>query len=305
MPVPGLGLGASIGLAGVQSALGAITGGLSARRQYKYQAKLLDQQNKQQIEFWRMNNEYNTPVAQRARLEEAGLNPDLFYGGSGSVTPSQMPTAASGQAPRVDYGKPDLYGAFQMSMNMQMMNAQVEKMNYENQLLAERAKQAAMDTKLKGSQWLLNDIEAKYRPGYLNLRNRKVGEDVGLTFESRRLAEFNADAAPIRLRLEQQRVNNDTMRVQAQLEQLNLSRERLRADVRKINAEVDRIMSDNVRIKQLTRNLSQEERNLLAQTIKNEALNKYFYNNGRIPSAGGLAGFIWNTLGNIDTDLGY
>jgi hypothetical protein len=63
------------------SAIGAIgnffTGGASARKQYQYQSKLMDKQNQQQIDFWKMNNEYNTPFNQRARLEQAGLNPDL------------------------------------------------------------------------------------------------------------------------------------------------------------------------------------------------------------------------------------
>ena len=90
------------------SAIGAIgnffTGGASARKQYQYQSKLMDKQNQQQIDFWKMNNEYNTPFNQRARLEQAGLNPDLMYGGSGNMYQSQMPGAASGSAPNVDYG---------------------------------------------------------------------------------------------------------------------------------------------------------------------------------------------------------
>ena len=71
------------------SAIGAVgnffTGGASARKQYQYQSKLMDKQNQQQIDFWKMNNEYNTPFNQRARLEQAGLNPDLMYGGSGNM----------------------------------------------------------------------------------------------------------------------------------------------------------------------------------------------------------------------------
>ena len=53
------------------SGIGAIgnlfTGGMSARKEYKYQSMLMDKQNQQQIDFWKMNNAYNTPLAQRAR----------------------------------------------------------------------------------------------------------------------------------------------------------------------------------------------------------------------------------------------
>ena len=63
-------------------AIGSIfTGGASARKQYQYQSKLMDKQNQQQIDFWNMNNKYNTPLAQRARLEQAGYNPDLMVSG--------------------------------------------------------------------------------------------------------------------------------------------------------------------------------------------------------------------------------
>lgn len=40
--------------------------------------------NKRMVEFWKMQNEYNHPAAQRKRLEEAGLNPALMYGKSAS-----------------------------------------------------------------------------------------------------------------------------------------------------------------------------------------------------------------------------
>ncbi|UPW41900.1 DNA pilot protein [Dipodfec virus RodF1_80] len=53
---------------------------------------------KRQIDFWNMQNEYNTPAAQMERYRAAGLNPNLIYGtgtssagnASGSVSP-QMP----------------------------------------------------------------------------------------------------------------------------------------------------------------------------------------------------------------------
>ena len=62
-----------IGEGAISGAIGAIgnlfAGSMSARKQYKYQLKLMDKQNQQQIDFWNMNNKYNTPLAQRARLD--------------------------------------------------------------------------------------------------------------------------------------------------------------------------------------------------------------------------------------------
>jgi hypothetical protein len=51
--------------------------------------------NKQNVEFWNMQNAYNTPKAQMGRLKDAGLNPNLIYGSNantgvaGSIAPSK------------------------------------------------------------------------------------------------------------------------------------------------------------------------------------------------------------------------
>ena len=51
--------------------------------------------NKQNIEFWNMQNAYNTPKAQMGRLSDAGLNPNLIYGSNantgtaGAIAPSK------------------------------------------------------------------------------------------------------------------------------------------------------------------------------------------------------------------------
>ena len=79
------------GLSGIASAIspiaGAVTGivgGISdlfsRNKAYKQQKKLLDYQYEKNLEMWNLQNEYNSPLAQRKRYEEAGLNPNLMYG---------------------------------------------------------------------------------------------------------------------------------------------------------------------------------------------------------------------------------
>lgn len=50
--------------------------------------KAIDEQNAYNLRLWQMQNEYNTPANQVARLREAGLNPNLFYsqGNPGNAT---------------------------------------------------------------------------------------------------------------------------------------------------------------------------------------------------------------------------
>ena len=151
------------------SAIGnAITGGASARKQYQYQSKLMDKQNNFALSMYNMDNRYNSPVMQRARLEEAGLNPNLMYGNGGiQNTSSGAPGSASGQAPHVDYGKPS--DAISNVMQYALVNAQADKLNQESQLLAERAESEATsrelmkaNARLAASRSLGQDIDNRF-----------------------------------------------------------------------------------------------------------------------------------------------
>ncbi len=98
------GLGGTIG-----GAAGSIASGLfsigAQKRQYRYQKKLMDQQYKNQLDFWNKQNEYNSPAAQMQRLVSANLNPHMMYGnGDAGMTAasgalSSSPAAGAGFAP--------------------------------------------------------------------------------------------------------------------------------------------------------------------------------------------------------------
>lgn len=261
------------------SSIGAIgnffTGGASARKQYQYQSKLMDKQNQQQIDFWKMNNEYNTPFNQRARLEQAGLNPDLMYGGSGNMYQSQMPSAASGSAPNVDYGS--FSDNLRFAMQAQVMDAQVSKIEQENKLLAEQALSQAQQREL----WAAQAKEAWVRSEHQGIYNRHADTRYFLENETRALKNTllgaDVNSYETRLRLDQQRVANDNMRAKVQVLQLGLNEKKLKADMEKIRAEVSEIMS-RIRVNDV------QQRKILADSIETEILNKYYQDNGIVPS---------------------
>lgn len=261
------------------SAIGTIgnifTGGASARKQYRYQSKLMDKQNQQQIDFWKMNNEYNTPFNQRARLEQAGLNPDLMYGGSGNMYQSQMPGAASGSAPNVDYGS--FSDNLRFAMQAQVMDAQVSKIEQENKLLAEQALNQAQQREL----WAAQAKEAWVRAEHQGIYNRHADTRYFLENETRALKNTllgaDVNSYETRLRLDQQRVANDNMRAKVQVLQLGLNEKKLKADMEKIRAEVSEIMS-RIKVNDV------QQRKILADSIETEILNKYYQDNGIVPS---------------------
>lgn len=95
----------------------------------EYNLKLAQMQNQINVEQWQRENDYNSPTAQVQRLKDAGLNPNLLYGGGVSNMASSSPQMTSGAlaTPTPLVGMPNSVGdAIMMSKQMEMMDAQIE-----------------------------------------------------------------------------------------------------------------------------------------------------------------------------------
>lgn len=84
MPLGGL------AAAGISALGGIFTNNMSAQynaeeaqKNRDFQERMYNKQYQDSIDFWRMEQEYNTPANQLDRLTRAGLNPLLAYGNSG------------------------------------------------------------------------------------------------------------------------------------------------------------------------------------------------------------------------------
>lgn len=71
------------------------------RRQHEYAVDLMERQQQYNIENFNMENEYNSPLAQRERMKAAGLNPNFVDGLSPVVGQLDSPAVASGAAGEV------------------------------------------------------------------------------------------------------------------------------------------------------------------------------------------------------------
>ncbi len=108
MPIP---IAAAIG-AGTQlvsTAANAVSQGLTNRANRKFSERMYDKQYSDNVQFWNMQNEYNSPEQQMQRLQDANLNPNMVYGGSsggtaGTAGPVPTPDVQSVQhrAPNFD-----------------------------------------------------------------------------------------------------------------------------------------------------------------------------------------------------------
>lgn len=98
----------------------------------EYNLMLAKQQNAWNLEQWNRENEYNSPSSQKARLEAAGLNADMMYGGSGvsnTAAPSPAMTSGAPSSP-MDWSslanKQTIGGVLRDAMEMEMARAQID-----------------------------------------------------------------------------------------------------------------------------------------------------------------------------------
>lgn len=89
------------GLAGVGS---AIANPFLQMEQNRWNARQMRLQNQWNLEQWQRENAYNTPLAQMARLQAAGINPALAYSNGApmneaATSPEMM--ASQGEAPQI------------------------------------------------------------------------------------------------------------------------------------------------------------------------------------------------------------
>jgi hypothetical protein len=85
------------------------------------------QNRKRALEDWNRQNAYNHPTQQMQRLKEAGLNPNLVYGG-GATTLAQPVKTPEAQVPNIDVQKvPETIGQFQGIKNQQLEYSRIQK----------------------------------------------------------------------------------------------------------------------------------------------------------------------------------
>lgn len=124
----------------VNGALGLIGQGIQidfekqqAQQEREWNEAMMDKQNQWTLDMWNRTNEYNSPSAQRQRLEEAGLNP-LYFGLDGSSA-GQVESAQA-----LGYQRASMAGMdnpVQAGLNAMLTRAEIEKTQAEAGKLGE------------------------------------------------------------------------------------------------------------------------------------------------------------------------
>ena len=121
-------------MAGLLGLLGALGSSVISNRGAKKRQQTADQNN---IKFWEMQNKYNTPTEQMARLKKAGLNPALIYGSGATNTGVAGSIAPSKPAPyNVKDPTPSILQSQMLQSQIKLQNSQANKNDVESTRIA-------------------------------------------------------------------------------------------------------------------------------------------------------------------------
>lgn len=158
--------------AGVSAATGAANltfNGRMNKKARKFAEKQSQLQYERTINLMNMQNEYNTPEAQRKRLEEAGLNVGLMYGGAGAGGESASPAS-----PQMAHWSPnplnlDMARMASAANDTMVATAQARKLNAEaDKIMGYEKSESEARQSLMGAQTRVQECEAKIKEATTN-----------------------------------------------------------------------------------------------------------------------------------------
>lgn len=152
------------------------------------------------LEMWNRQNQYNTPEAQRARLDQAGLNPNLVYG-TGTVAGNTSGQIPKYQAPTVDYKYKspigDIPSMLGQTMALKMQQAQIENIN------------ANTANKNVDTAYLAQTMPSRSNLAYQKDQSARTAYDLQVTASPEQIRQIRELTKQAELRTEGMRTAND------------------------------------------------------------------------------------------------
>lgn len=217
MPFPIAAIGAAGSAAGNNmNALGQMGMNFINQQQARSDYK---RQRADNLEFWHMQNEYNSPQAQMKRFQEAGLNPMLIYGQGNNASPISTPDMQHTQHRDPQIGNAAMEGlpAISAMYDIEIKQATIDNLKTQNEVLQKerdlKASQIPLTTTNAERAKFNLDFESELRDVSAdarreNLRQTRTSIDLAINEDIRRAA-INAsslqEAAERMLTMQQQR----------------------------------------------------------------------------------------------------
>lgn len=147
------------------------------RKNRDYNLMLAQMQNAWNAEQWERENAYNDPSAQLARMQKAGINPDMAVGGGYSNTSASSPAMTAGAASTAQDmsvlgQRPTLGQAIQSALRDSMIGAQIDNIK--------------ADTRQKNASAGITEIQGNYEDA-----KQKLGLDISRQQYDNMKEEYN------------------------------------------------------------------------------------------------------------------
>jgi len=143
--------------------INAFAQGKMNRKTREWNEKMYARQRADALTDWRMQNEYNTPAAQMARMKAAGLNPNLIYkGGADSVSGPVRSTDVKGWNPTPPQVDPNTAGNV-ISMYQNIKNREIQTDNLKQNM--ELTKQKILEGIAKTNKAISETDFTKFKLG--------------------------------------------------------------------------------------------------------------------------------------------
>lgn len=216
-------------IGGIISGVGSLLGGLGSSAMNnkavqdtnkanmeiaKYQAQWQQQENEKayqrSLNMWNLQNEYNSPTQQMARIRAAGLNPNLVYGNgvtgnSSGSTPQYEPAKFNAPTMQAYRGwNLGISDAISQFLAYRTVKAQVDNMEAQNSLIrqqtaTEATKQANIAASTSRSEFDLNMAkelkDVSVSSAIADMNQKQAGASQGWTKANREVIQYELDKA--------------------------------------------------------------------------------------------------------------
>lgn len=191
------------------------------------------------LEDYAMQNEYNSPKAQMARLKEAGLNPHLVYGNGADAQGANMaspPSGSIGNQPTADIqgGVNSAIAAYQNATQQNLQNNLLKTQNTiaEREIQLKEIQAQAIQQGILKSRFDM-DWQGKLNPYNLNIKKKALEQfDINML---KTLSDVDLNTG---------RYNREGMRLTSDLQTADLQREIMKISANKSKAEIQQIQQN-------------------------------------------------------------
>lgn len=251
----------------------AIFGGNQAKRQRKWQEKMMYQQRAWAVEDRDYQNKYNSPLEEMRRLKEAGLNPNLVYDNGGVHSPAASTRGVDAGSWNPYMAQLDLGSAVGSMYDLELKAAQVDNLKAQKDIMREDAvlRAAQVAATLAGTEGTqagtaktkaeTKNVEAMLQQIFAGIDKTKVETQTGQFDLSmkKELQQISMEAARESLRKMRAETNNTLSRTETERVMRQPNLQKAVAELWYTREAINKTEKEVMKLKQERKNLEHDE----------------------------------------------